>query len=196
MSVRVISATNRDLQQEVDERRFRADLYYRLKVVPLFIPPLRERKEDLLKFVTYFMNSFNTKFNKEFDTIDDEARELLLNYAWPGNIRELKNVVERIVLLESGHVIRPDMLPFASARVEESSVGRRIDMILSQPLHEDGIDLEELVNDLEKQMIIKASEQSGWNQSKTARLLSMKRDKLRYRMRNFNINEKKEVPTS
>ena len=88
------------------------------------------------------------------------------------------------------------MLPFVSTRQEQGSVGRRIDTILSQPLHEDGIDLEELVNDLERQLIIKASEQSGWNQSKTERLLNMKRDKLRYRMRNFKINEEKEIPTS
>ena len=113
VSVRVISATNRDLQKEVDENRFRADLFYRLKVVPLYIPPLRERKEDLLKFVHYFVNTFNAKFNKEFDTISDDARDLMLNYAWPGNIRELKNVIERVVLLESGNTIRADMMPFS-----------------------------------------------------------------------------------
>jgi len=196
VSVRFISATNRELQKEVDEGRFRADLYYRLKVVPLYIPAVRDRKEDLLKFVNFFVNSFNTKFNKNFESISDEAREQLLNYSWPGNIRELKNVIERIVLLESGPVVRPEMLPFNASRREESTLGRRIDSILSQALPEDGIDFDTVVAELEKELILKASDQSGWNQSKTARLLNMKRDKLRYRMKNFKISDEKEVRTS
>jgi DNA-binding NtrC family response regulator len=196
VSVRVVSATNRDLQMEVDEGRFRADLYYRLKVVPLYIPPLRERKEDLIKFVNYFINTFNNKFNKNFESLNDDARDMMLNYPWPGNIRELKNVIERVVLLEQGNVITADMLPFSSTRHEESSIGRRIDTILSQPIPEDGIDFDDLVSDVEKQLIVKASDQSGWNQSKTARLLNMKRDKLRYRMKNFRISNEKEVPSS
>jgi len=195
VSVRVISATNRELQKEVDEGRFRADLYYRLKVVPLYIPPLRDRKEDLLKFVNFFVNSFNTKFNKNFESISDDARDLLVNYSWPGNIRELKNVIERIVLLESGPVIKPDMLPFASSRHEESSLGRRIDSIMSQSIPEDGIDFDGVVAELEKELIMKASEQSGWNQSKTARLLNMKRDKLRYRMKSFSMPDENELRT-
>lgn len=196
VSVRVISATNRELQREVDEKRFRADLYYRLKVVPLYIPALRSRKEDLLKFASYFLNLFNTKFNKQFVSISEEAREMMLNYGWPGNIRELKNLLERVVLLESGTEILPEMLPFDSDPRDESSVGRRIDSILSQPLPEEGVDFDELISHIEKQLILKASEQSGWNQSKTARLLNMKRDKLRYRMKNFKINDEKEIHSS
>jgi len=197
VSVRVISATNRDLQKEVDENRFRPDLFYRLKVVPLYIPPLRERKEDLLKFVHYFVNTFNAKFNKEFDTISDGARDMMLNYGWPGNIRELKNVIERVVLLESGNTIRSEMMPFTGGGADESTVGRRVDAVLSQPIPEDGIDFDGLVTQLEKELIVKASEQSSWNQSRTARLLNMKRDKLRYRMKNFNLGtDEKEVRTT
>jgi transcriptional regulator with GAF, ATPase, and Fis domain len=195
VSVRVVSATNRDLQKEVDEGRFRADLYYRLKVVPMYIPPLRERKEDLLKFVNYFINMFNGKFSKNFTSIADDARQLLLTYPWPGNIRELKNVIERVVLLETGPVMRRDMLPFSNYRPDEGTLGRRLDSILSAPLPEDGIDFEGLVSDVERALILKASEESQWNQSKTARLLNVKRDKLRYRMRSFDINDE-EVPTS
>ena len=117
----------------------------------------------------------------------------MLNYAWPGNIRELKNVIERVVLLESGREILPGMLPFSASHMDDASVGRRVDSILSQPLPDDGVDFEEIINHIEKLLIIKASEQSGWNQSRTARLLRMKRDKLRYRMKNFKINEEKEV---
>jgi DNA-binding NtrC family response regulator len=196
VSVRVVSATNRDLQKEVDEGRFRADLFYRLKVVPMYIPPLRERKEDLLKFVNYFINMFNQKFSKNFTQIDDGARQLLLSYPWPGNIRELKNVVERVVLLETGPVLRREMLPFSSYRPDEGTLGRRLDSILATPLPEDGIDFEGLVSDVERALILKASEESEWNQSKTARLLNVKRDKLRYRMRSFDMGDENEVPTT
>ncbi|HEX5132255.1 MAG TPA: sigma-54 dependent transcriptional regulator [Candidatus Krumholzibacteria bacterium] len=197
VSVRVISATNRDLQKEVDEQRFRADLFYRLKVVPLYIPPLRERKEDLLKFSSYFINMFNAKFNKNFTEIADDTRQVMLEYPWPGNIRELKNVIERVVLLENGPVLRREMLPFAAHRSEEGTIGRKLDSVLAVPIPEDGIDFESLVGDVERSLIMKASEQSGWNQSRTARLLNVKRDKLRYRMKSFNIgDENEEVPTT
>jgi len=196
VSVRVISATNRDLQREVEEGRFRADLFYRLKVVPMYIPPLRDRKEDIFKFVHYFINNFNAKFNKNFETISDEAANLLLAYPWPGNIRELKNVFERIVLLEGGTVVLPEHMPFSSDRMEESSIGRKIDSMLSQKLPEDGIDFDAVIAELEKELILKASNQTSWNQSKTARLLNMKRDKLRYRMKNFNIGDENEVPAT
>jgi len=194
VSVRVISATNRDLQKEVEEGRFRADLFYRLKVVPLYIPPLRERREDLLKFVSYFINMFNGKFAKNFSEIDEDARVALLSYPWPGNIRELKNVIERVVLLENGPVLRRAMLPFADHRNDDGTVGRRIDSILAAPIPIDGIDFESIVSDVERALIVKASDESGWNQSKTARLLNVKRDKLRYRMKSFGIGDENEVP--
>jgi DNA-binding NtrC family response regulator len=190
VSVRVVSATNRDLQKEVDESRFRADLYYRLKVVPLYIPPLRDRKEDLLKFVSYFINIFNAKFNKDFDDVSEEARDMMLAYPWPGNIRELKNVIERVVLLEKGPVLQAPYLPFSGYRTEESTLGRKIDNLLSQDIPQAGIDFDSVVAQLEKELIVKASNQTDWNQSKTARLLNMKRDKLRYRMKSFNIADK------
>lgn len=193
VSVRIVSATNRDLQKEVDEGRFRADLFYRLKVVPMYIPPLRERQEDLLKFVHFFMNNFKAKFNKDFSAIDDEARDIMLGYPWPGNIRELKNVIERMVLLEKGPVIKAEYLPFSATRMEESSVGRKIDTLISQDLPEDGIDFDTVIAEVEKELIVKASNQTGWNQSKTARLLNMKRDKLRYRMKSFNLNDDDQV---
>ena len=189
VSVRVISATNRDLQKEVDESRFRPDLFYRLKVVPMYIPPLRERKEDLLKFVNYFLNSYNTKFNKNFESLSNEARDIMLAYGWPGNIRELKNVIERIVLLEDGPTVKPEHLPFSRTRADDSSLGKKIDSILSQEIPDGGIEFDAIVSELEKELIVKASTQTSWNQSKTARLLNMKRDKLRYRMKTFNLDD-------
>jgi two-component system response regulator AtoC len=193
VSVRIISATNKDLKVEVDERNFRPDLYYRLKVVPLLVPPLRERKEDLMIFAKYFINHFNKQFNKNFQHISDKAQEMMLNYTWPGNIRELKNTLERIILLEEGDVLKAEFLPFASSSVEEHSIGRKIDRILSEPMTERGIDFDAVVSELEKELIVKASEESNWNQSKTARLLNMKRDKLRYRIKAFAIEHDKDV---
>lgn len=195
VSVRVISATNRDLKLEVEESRFRSDLYYRLKVVPIEIPPLRERKEDLMSFVTFFLNDFNKKFNKNMVQVSDESLEMMFDYHWPGNIRELKNMLERIVLLEEGPLLKVEYLPFSRGGYDESTIGKRIDRILSQPLSENGVDFDEIVSDLERTLIIKASEQTNWNQSQTAKLLKIKRDKLRYRMKNFSLGENEEVNT-
>ncbi len=194
VSVRIVSATNRDLKKEVDESRFRPDLYYRLKVVPLTVPPLRDRKEDLLGFAKYYINHFNKMFNKNFEIIGENAKQAMFDYHWPGNIRELRNTIERIVLLEEGPELRAEYLPFAGEGLEESTIGKRIDQILSRPIPEDGIQLEGLVGDLEKEMIVKASEQAKWNQSLTARLLNLKRDKLRYRMKTYQLGDGKEFP--
>ena len=196
VSVRVISATNRDLSEEVAEKRFRSDLYYRLKVVPIFIPPLRERKEDLILFVKYFISQFNTKFNKNMEDISDAALQVMLDYQWPGNVRELRNILERVVLLEDGPVLKPGYLPFARTGFEENSIGKKIDRLMTQPLPDQGIDYNQILAELEKELILKASEQTGWNQTQTARLLNIKRDKLRYRMKTFSIDDKGETPSA
>jgi len=193
VSVRIISATNRDLKKEVEENRFRPDLYYRLKVVPLLVPPLRERKEDLIAFAKYFTNHFNKKFNKNFEVIGEGAKQAMFDYHWPGNIRELRNSIERIVLLEEGPELKADHLPFAGGRDEQASIGKRIDQILSRPIPDDGIDFEKVVSDIEREMIVKASDQAKWNQSLTARLLNLKRDKLRYRMKAYNLGDEGEI---
>jgi transcriptional regulator with GAF, ATPase, and Fis domain len=194
VSVRIISATNRDLKREVDENRFRPDLYYRLKVVPVYVPALRERKEDLLAFAKYFINNFNKQFNKNFDVVSEGAQRAMFDYHWPGNIRELRNTIERIVLLEQGPELKAEHLPFSGAQLEAASIGKRIDEILSRPIPDEGIDFEQLVADVEKEMIVKASDQAKWNQSLTARLLNLKRDKLRYRMKAYDLGDGEEVP--
>jgi DNA-binding NtrC family response regulator len=104
-------------------------------------------------------------------------------------------MLERIVLLEEGPVLKAEYLPFSGSGYDESTIGKKIDRILSQPIPDNGIDFDEVVSDLERAMIIKASEQSNWNQSQTAKLLKIKRDKLRYRMKNFSLGENEEVNT-
>src|SRR6267378_6030242 len=115
VSVRVISATNQNLETMVREQRFREDLYYRLKVVPIRVPPLRERREDILPLAQHFLSQFNRQFAKNFAGLDPEAEHILMSYPWPGNIRELRNLFERIVLLSQGTRILPQHLTSAIA---------------------------------------------------------------------------------
>jgi two-component system response regulator AtoC len=188
VSVRIISATNSDLENAVKKKTFREDLYYRLKVVPIFIPPLRERKEDIYLLLRHLLNHFNKQFNKSFQEIEDAAYDIVLNYPWPGNIRELKNMVERVVLLEDDTVLRAEHIP-ASIRQglpaeRELSGVRRLEMALSRPFPEDGMDFEELLGTVERELVDKAMREAGGNQSAAARLLKLNRDKIRYRLKN------------
>jgi two-component system, NtrC family, response regulator AtoC len=189
VSVRIISATNSDLEGAVQKKTFREDLYYRLKVVPIFIPPLRERKEDIYLLLRHLLNQFNKQFNKSFTEIEDAAYDVILNYPWPGNIRELKNMVERVVLLEDDTVLRSAHIP-ASIRQGISSdrelTGvRRLEMALSRPFPDDGMDFEDLLSGIEREIIEKAMREAGGNQSGAARLLRLNRDKIRYRLKNL-----------
>ena len=120
--VRIIAATNKDLESEVKKGNFRDDLYFRLNVVKLHIPPLRERKEDILPLFRFFVDRFNEQFKKGFVQISQEAEERILSYPWPGNIRELRNTVERIVLLEKGDTILGKHLSFLTGK--ERDFGR------------------------------------------------------------------------
>ena len=192
VSVRIISATNRDLEAAVQNKGFREDLYYRLKVIPIYIPPIRERKEDIYLLLKHFINQYNKQFNKGFQEIDDGAYEAILEYPWPGNIRELKNMIERIVLLEDDTVLRPKHLP-ASIRegalpAAETATLRTFEMTLSRPLPQDGIPFEEMLRIAEKEFIVKAMREAGGNQSKASRLLRLNRDKLRYRLKSFDLD--------
>jgi len=193
VSVRIISATNKNLEEAVREKTFREDLYYRLKVIPIFIPPLRERKEDIFVLLKHFLNIFNKQFNKNFVEVEDETFEMILSYPWPGNIRELKNIVERIVLLEDDSVLRPVHLPDSirsgGSDTSRKSVVQQLEVVIGRPYPGDGIEFEELVRDTEMELITKAMREAGGNQSMAARLLRLKRDKLRYRLKNFDMGQ-------
>jgi DNA-binding NtrC family response regulator len=193
VSVRIISATNQDLAQMVKEGGFREDLYYRLKVVPIQVPPLRERREDIPLLAKHFMYHFSKVFNKSFQELAPDATALLLSYHWPGNIRELKNLFERTVLLESGTKIEARHLHLGPARARRSdeSIVARLETVLASPvLPELGIEYEGLLGDIERALIEKASYATNWNQSRTAEPLHLKRDKLRYRMKLHGIHRR------
>jgi two-component system response regulator AtoC len=190
VNLRIISATNQDLEKMVKEGAFREDLYYRLKVVPLFVPPLRERREDIVPLARLFMERFSKQFKKPFHDIAASAQRMLVEYSWPGNIRELKNLFERTILLETAEVLEAHHLklaPRGRAGAAGASLGQRVDEALSSPIPSDGLPFESLVEDLERALILRVSYATKWNQSRTAELLNLKRDKLRYRMKLFGI---------
>jgi DNA-binding NtrC family response regulator len=192
VNLRIISATNQDLERMVKEGSFREDLYYRLKVVPLFVPPLRERKEDIVPLSRLFMERFAKQFKKPFRDVSQAAQRLLLDYPWPGNIRELRNLFERTVLLEQGEILDAQHLKLAGRvrPASESSLGQRVDEVVSGTIPNGGIPFESLVEELERALIMRASYATKWNQSRTAEMLNLKRDKLRYRMKLFGIQVK------
>ncbi len=111
VDIRIIAATNKNLQKSINENRFRYDLYYRLKVFQLLLPPLRERPEDIPELIDYFIKGFNIQFRKNIKGVTPDARDLLMQYDWPGNVRELRNVIERAIILQSGEYISKEDLP-------------------------------------------------------------------------------------
>jgi DNA-binding NtrC family response regulator len=189
VNLRIISATNQDLDRLVKEGGFREDLYYRLKVVPLWVPPLRDRRDDILPLARLFMDRFARQFKKPFRDISPAAEQMLCSYGWPGNIRELRNLFERTILLETADILEPQHLKLAPrARASTgATIGQRIDGVLNGSLPEGGIAFEPLIEELERALILRASYATKWNQSRTAEMLHLKRDKLRYRMKLYAL---------
>ncbi len=181
VNVRVIAATNQDLGRATEEGKFRSDLYYRLKVVDLYIPPLRERREDCAPLALYFIEQLARDLKREPPTITPEAISVLEAYSWPGNIRELRNVLERALILEDTQEIRPEHLP-AEIRSAAPSSDRR-DGIVQIPAQ--GLRME----DLERSVIEQALTRTGGNVARAARLLGLSRDTLRYRMKKYHFTE-------
>src|SRR6266852_769252 len=180
LDVRVIAASNRDLRTEGEAGRFRADLFYRLSVIQIDIPPLRERGDDFRVLAEHYISNFKSRLRKNIDSITPEALAAFRNYDWPGNVRELRNVIERAMILEDGDEITPKYLPRGlageSRAGSEGQSGSRPDQIR---LPRDGVSLEEV----EMSLVRQALEQSRGNQTKAAELLDISRDQLRYRMK-------------
>jgi len=198
VNVRIISATNQDLERRVQEGAFREDLYYRLKVVPLLVPALRDRREDIMPLARLFMDRFARQFKKPFKNISAAAEHVLTEYPWPGNIRELRNLFERTVLLESAETVEASHLKLAPRARSggESTLGQRIDEILGGAIPSGGVPFEAMVEELERALILHASYATKWNQSRTAELLQLKRDKLRYRMKLYQLQAENQPTTS
>lgn len=174
VDVRIISATNKDLKEEVKKGNFREDLLYRLNVIPILVPPLRERKEDIPLLVNYFLDSFAGEYGKKSKKISPEALKMIEAYDWPGNIRELRNVIERLVIMTPSDTITAKNLLI----VEQSSQD-----YLSYKTMKEARDA------FEKDFIIKRLEENNWNISKTAEILQMERSNLHKKIKAYNIKE-------
>jgi len=181
VDVRIIAATNKNLQEEVKSGNFREDLFFRLKVIPIYLPPLRERGNDIILLANYFIDKFNREFRKNVKGLSKDVEKIFLEYHWPGNVRELKNIIERVMILESAEYIKPEHLP-AEFTFDEHSETRKIEAI-NLEIPPGGIDIE----DVEKGLIEKALEITQGNQTRAAKLLNLSRDALRYRMQKFGL---------
>ena len=175
VDVRIIAATNSNLEEDVKKGKFREDLYYRLKVLSIHIPPLRERKEDIKPLADYFLNVFKDEFKKNVSAFSQEAMEILINYNWPGNVRELKNVIERAVVLSDGEIIERKHLPqelyFYSGKKKDMEAGSFKNRIF----------------EIERNQLIEILEENGWNKTKAARELGIHRNTLLYRLKKLGL---------
>jgi len=178
VDVRIISASNKDLQKSIAEKSFRNDLYYRLQVIPIFLTPLRERKEDVIALAQHFVELYNKDFNKKVQGIAGMAERMLLDYSWPGNVRELKNVIERAIILGNDETVLLEHLPLEIAARAPTNGDAPMSAFRLPP---EGIDIEEV----EKELIRQALEITEWNQSKAAKKLTLGIDAFRYRMKKF-----------
>ena len=176
VDVRIIAATNANLQEKISRGEFRRDLYYRLNVVPLEIPPLRERIGDVQVLLNHFMTQFTREHELPNVTISKSALNRLIAYSWPGNVRELRNVCERLCILLAGRTIEENNLP---PEIMNRAPAQRPDIVLP----ERGINLEEVEIDLIRQ----ALERTNGNRSRSAKLLGISRDTLLYRMQKYGI---------
>ena len=177
VDVRIIAATNKELEQKIKDGTFREDLYYRLNVVSIKIPPLRERKEDILPMIESFIEKYCKENNKEKLEVSKEVVDTLMKYNYPGNVRELENIIERAVVLTRSKVITLNDLPMnIKGFKEEKSIGSLDEGTLT-----------EQVEALEKQLIFDALQQSGGNQTKAGKLLGLTERNLRYKLKKYNI---------
>lgn len=183
VSVRIIAATNRDLEDMVADGSFRQDLYYRLNVIGIRAPALRERKEDIPVLANHFLKKYNERIGKAVAGISVEAMEALKKYNYPGNVRELENVIERTVALESGATILPESLP----PFVNTPNGRKMASANEIEVTEDGVDLDKIIGQIEKEILVKAIHTAGGVKKRAAKLLNITFRSMRYRVEKYNL---------
>jgi DNA-binding NtrC family response regulator len=180
IDVRIITATHRNLEDAVSQGNFREDLYYRLNVIPIKIPALCERKEDIPLLISYFLSKFVSADGRNKIEFDDESLETLINYEWPGNVRELENLIERLVILKGGSLIKISDLPHKLIQTPKQTVQTYKSLIT---LPDDGVDLKQLLSDIEDSLINQALDQTGGNKNQASKLLAMNRTTLIEKMK-------------
>ncbi|HAS17137.1 MAG TPA: DNA-binding response regulator [Nitrospiraceae bacterium] len=186
VDVRIIAATNIDLEKAVQIGKFREDLYYRINVIPIVIPPLRERIEDILLLAEYFLEYFNRTKKKAIKGFSQEAMNLLINYRWPGNIRELENLIERLVILKGDGIVYPEDLP------DKVRIIRFEEGIIPLTIPDGGINLKDVVEEFENNLIVQALQKAQGVKNRAAQLLSLNRttlvEKLKKKKLDYHIN--------
>jgi len=181
VDIRVIAATNQNLEEMVRRSRFREDLYYRLNVIPIKVPPLRDRVADIPLLVQHFLHEFSRKKKKPIKRLCPQAMDLLLRYPWPGNIRELENLIERLVILSEGEEVQVSELP------ERFRANPQAPSVKPQEISDQGIHLTAAVQEFERDLILKALDKSNWVKSRAAQLLNLNRTTLLEKMKKQNI---------
>ncbi len=184
VDVRIIAATNKVLEDEIRRGAFREDLYYRLNVVPFVVPPLRERRDDIPALTSHFLDLFCRREGREAKSIVPETLEVMNGYDWPGNIRELKNLIERLVIMATGGTITPAQLPdyLAAGSSSRNQAGPRLDSMLEFP------SLREAREEFEKEFIIQKLEEYNWNISRTAEAIELERSNLHRKIKSYGID--------
>jgi transcriptional regulator with PAS, ATPase and Fis domain len=180
LDLRVIAATNKNLREAVRAGAFRQDLYFRLNVIQIYIPALRDRREDILPLARFFIDHYNRKFRRSLEGLSDAAAQLLLAHDWPGNVRELRNAIERSMILEETALICAASLPITISRPDGVLTAHSA---APSEIPNDGLSLE----DNERSLLVRALEKTAGNQTQAARLLRITRDTLRYKMKKFNL---------
>ncbi len=183
VDVRIIAATNKELEEAVKEKRFREDLFYRLNVIQIRLPPLRDRKEDIQILANHFLKKYSQELNKNILKISPEVLQILLNYEYPGNVRELQNIIERAVALESSEELTAHNL---SSYLSEQPLLKKGPIDIEIP--NEGIDLEKMVEDLERSLLLKALDKTKGIKKKAAELLHINFRSMRYRLEKYGLN--------
>ena len=182
VDIRVIAATHRDLEKAVKQSTFREDLYYRLNVIPVILPPLRERKSDIPLLTRHFIERFNRQKRQNIEGVSPEALKYLVRYHWPGNVRELENIIERLVILKGEGTIEQEDLP-------EKLLGSEwADMLPFVDIPENGISFNTAVSEFERELILRALNKTNWVKNRAARLLQLKRTTLVEKMKKIQLN--------
>jgi two-component system response regulator AtoC len=197
VDVRLVTATNRDLQKEIAAGRFREDLFYRLNVVPITLPPLRERKSDIPVLADHFREKYNKRLNKKLEGIDASALEALAAWSWPGNIRELENSMERALLFSDGPLVTASDLPEGLRRPAATTPAGGVPGVLPSTGERAAVALDASMKDivkeaaaaLEKDLISRALEETGGNVTQAARKLKISRKSLQNKMKEFGLRE-------
>lgn len=184
VDVRIITASNKDIEKEIQGGRFREDLFYRLNVIPIHLPPLRERKEDIPLLADYFLEKYTKELGKDIKGISSEAMDFLEAYAYPGNVRELENIIERAVALESTNLILPESMP---PHLFPLPLGERVRERGVVEIHSDGLSLEKAVEDYEKAIILDALKKANGVKKRAAELLGLSFRSMRYKLDKYGI---------